>query len=95
MPTRLDTIRSRAVGFALGESGRVEQQKALPFAWTAGLMVGAAAVVSAPGVAEADICNDRQFNVPWCVEEDCAIACWYWDQTCSSQCITEHVCDCY
>ena len=92
----LDTIRRRAVGFALGESGRVEQQKALPFAWTAGLMVGAAAVVSAPGVAVADdICDDHQFYVQECDEGDCAIACDYWDETCFSKCRTQHVCDCY
>ena len=90
----LDTIRRRAVGFALGESGRVEQQKALPFAWTAGLIVGAAAIVSAPGVAEAVICPSEGYHSlatctpKTCGEDTCDTEC-YW------QCVTEHVCHCW
>ena len=92
----LNTIRSAVSEFALGESGRVEPQKALPFAWTAGLMVGAAAVVSAPGVAEADeICIDVQFLMDPCTPSACSDACNHWDPTCMSQCLPEDMCDCY
>ena len=93
----LDTIRSAVSEFALGESGRVEQQKALPFAWTAGLMVGAAAVVTAPGVAEADqICIDVQFPMDPCTPSGCSDVCYNWDKTCYSRCVEEKTkCDCY
>lgn len=88
----LDTIRTAVSEFAVGESGRVEQQRALPFAWTAGMLVGAAAVVSAPGVADAGMCQEGQINI-----EDCPGHCY---QFCDARgcpewsCLTEHVCAC-
>lgn len=87
-----DTMCVAVRQFALSESGRIEQQRALPFAWTAGLMVGAVAVVSAPGVAEAGMCDERFIVVDACMEDDCDEEC---GDLCMSRCADMHHCECY